>query len=257
MHLGHYRDTYVRIDGGWRFATRRFHSIYRGAMDPGTVKPLVGGATCRTERRTDERQELRGRHPVRAGRRRRGRAARQAGRVHVHLEQQRGPPGRRDHELRLPRRPLLAHRERAARPHRRGAPRPAGQHRHQLARLPDQDPQVTDVQGPLRRPRGRGGQGLVLSRSSPRRCGPATRPPQAAFVATSTRRAGSSSRSCPRAASASTAPRCGRTPRTPPAASTDAARGPSVPPRTDAVAAFRRRRPPGCRRSRCPRAGGG
>jgi ketosteroid isomerase-like protein len=45
MHLGHYRDTYVRTDDGWRFATRRFHLIYRGAMDPGSVRPLdVGGS---------------------------------------------------------------------------------------------------------------------------------------------------------------------------------------------------------------------
>lgn len=42
MHLGHYRDTYVQgEDGVWRFATRRFHLIYRGAMDAGTVRPLV------------------------------------------------------------------------------------------------------------------------------------------------------------------------------------------------------------------------
>jgi uncharacterized protein (TIGR02246 family) len=40
MHLGHYRDTYVEVDGAWRFATRRFHLVYRGAMDPGTVRPL-------------------------------------------------------------------------------------------------------------------------------------------------------------------------------------------------------------------------
>ncbi|GAB2485700.1 nuclear transport factor 2 family protein [Jatrophihabitans fulvus] len=40
MHLGHYRDTYVRTDDGWRFASRRFHMIYRGAIDPGTVVPL-------------------------------------------------------------------------------------------------------------------------------------------------------------------------------------------------------------------------
>ena len=39
-HLGHYGDTYVKTADGWRFATRRFHLIYRGAMDPGTVKPL-------------------------------------------------------------------------------------------------------------------------------------------------------------------------------------------------------------------------
>jgi hypothetical protein len=40
MHLGHYRDTYVNSNDRWRFARRRFHLIYRGAMDPGTVKPL-------------------------------------------------------------------------------------------------------------------------------------------------------------------------------------------------------------------------
>lgn len=40
MHLGHYRDTYVRTADGWRFATRRFQIVYRGAMDPGTVFPL-------------------------------------------------------------------------------------------------------------------------------------------------------------------------------------------------------------------------
>lgn len=40
MHLGHYRDTYVELDGAWYFATRKFHLIYRGAMDAGTVKPL-------------------------------------------------------------------------------------------------------------------------------------------------------------------------------------------------------------------------
>jgi ketosteroid isomerase-like protein len=42
MHLGHYDDTYVRTDAGWRFVTRRFHLVYRGAMDPGTVRPLEG-----------------------------------------------------------------------------------------------------------------------------------------------------------------------------------------------------------------------
>ena len=40
MHLGHYRDTYVKTDDGWRFATRRFQLVYRGAMDAGTVNPL-------------------------------------------------------------------------------------------------------------------------------------------------------------------------------------------------------------------------
>jgi uncharacterized protein (TIGR02246 family) len=44
MHLGHYRDTYVKTDTGWRFATRRFAIIYRGAMDPGTVTPLITGS---------------------------------------------------------------------------------------------------------------------------------------------------------------------------------------------------------------------
>lgn len=42
MHLGHYSDVYVHTDDGWRFADRRFHMIYRGAMDPGTVTPLEG-----------------------------------------------------------------------------------------------------------------------------------------------------------------------------------------------------------------------
>jgi uncharacterized protein (TIGR02246 family) len=42
MHVGHYRDRYERTDGEWRFATRRFQLIYRGALDPGTVKPLEG-----------------------------------------------------------------------------------------------------------------------------------------------------------------------------------------------------------------------
>jgi ketosteroid isomerase-like protein len=42
MHLGHYDDVYTRTDTGWRFAVRRFHLIYRGAMDPGTVRPLEG-----------------------------------------------------------------------------------------------------------------------------------------------------------------------------------------------------------------------
>lgn len=40
LHLGHYRDTYTQVDGEWRFATRRFHLVYRGAMDAGTVRPL-------------------------------------------------------------------------------------------------------------------------------------------------------------------------------------------------------------------------
>ena len=43
MHLGHYDDTYVREEGEWRFGTRRFHLVYRGAMDAGTVNPLTGG----------------------------------------------------------------------------------------------------------------------------------------------------------------------------------------------------------------------
>ena len=105
-------------DGGWRFATRRFQLVYRGAMDPGTVTPL----DTREQRMSDSSgQELRGRHQVRPGRRRRARAARGAGRVHLHLEQQGGLPGRRDHELRLRGRAVLAHRERAAGA-RRGGP---------------------------------------------------------------------------------------------------------------------------------------
>lgn len=42
MHLGHYSDTYTHTAGGWLFQTRRFHLIYRGAMDPGTVRPWKG-----------------------------------------------------------------------------------------------------------------------------------------------------------------------------------------------------------------------
>ena len=42
MHLGHYSDTYVRTDAGWRFQTRRLQMGYRGAMDPGQVRPLKG-----------------------------------------------------------------------------------------------------------------------------------------------------------------------------------------------------------------------
>lgn len=44
MHLGHYADTYIRVAGGWRFRTRQFHLIYRGAMDPGQVWPLPPSA---------------------------------------------------------------------------------------------------------------------------------------------------------------------------------------------------------------------
>lgn len=40
LHLGHYQDRYVRADDGWKFAARRFHLVYRGAMDAGTVRPL-------------------------------------------------------------------------------------------------------------------------------------------------------------------------------------------------------------------------
>ena len=40
MHLGHYRDTYRCTDEGWRFGSRTFHLVYRGAMDPGSVNPL-------------------------------------------------------------------------------------------------------------------------------------------------------------------------------------------------------------------------
>jgi hypothetical protein len=41
LHLAHYADTYVRRPDGWRFQTRRFHLIYRGAMDPGELRPLM------------------------------------------------------------------------------------------------------------------------------------------------------------------------------------------------------------------------
>lgn len=40
LHLGHYRDTYVRTADGWCFGTRTFHMVYRGALDAGTVTPL-------------------------------------------------------------------------------------------------------------------------------------------------------------------------------------------------------------------------
>jgi ketosteroid isomerase-like protein len=40
LHLGHYDDEYVRTPGGWQFASRTMHMLYRGAMDPGVVTPL-------------------------------------------------------------------------------------------------------------------------------------------------------------------------------------------------------------------------
>lgn len=43
MHLGHYRDTYVRTEAGWQFSSRIFQLVYRGAIDPGTIKPLREG----------------------------------------------------------------------------------------------------------------------------------------------------------------------------------------------------------------------
>ena len=43
LHLGHYDDEYARTPDGWRFATRRFAMVYRGALDPGTVVPLPPG----------------------------------------------------------------------------------------------------------------------------------------------------------------------------------------------------------------------
>jgi hypothetical protein len=43
LHLGHYDDVYVHEEGEWRFGSRRFHLVYRGAMDAGTVKPLTEG----------------------------------------------------------------------------------------------------------------------------------------------------------------------------------------------------------------------
>ncbi len=41
MHAGNYEDTYTRTTEGWRFASRRFHLVYKGAMDPGTVVPVL------------------------------------------------------------------------------------------------------------------------------------------------------------------------------------------------------------------------
>jgi hypothetical protein len=40
LHLGHYDDDYRRDPEGWRFASRRFHLVYRGPLEPGTVVPL-------------------------------------------------------------------------------------------------------------------------------------------------------------------------------------------------------------------------
>ncbi len=41
MHCGNYEDTYVRAAEGWQFASRRFHLLYKGAMDPGKVVPVT------------------------------------------------------------------------------------------------------------------------------------------------------------------------------------------------------------------------
>lgn len=43
MHLGRYRDKYVRDGDSWLFGERRFEMVYRGSMDPGTVTPPVLG----------------------------------------------------------------------------------------------------------------------------------------------------------------------------------------------------------------------
>ena len=42
LHLGHYADTYAKTAEGWRFQTRRFHLVYRGAMDPGELRQWKG-----------------------------------------------------------------------------------------------------------------------------------------------------------------------------------------------------------------------
>ncbi|MCW2615085.1 MAG: hypothetical protein JWN08_2079 [Frankiales bacterium] len=41
LHLGHYDDRYTRTPEGWLIAERRFALVYRGALDPGTVVPLL------------------------------------------------------------------------------------------------------------------------------------------------------------------------------------------------------------------------
>jgi ketosteroid isomerase-like protein len=40
LHLGHYEDEYAKTADGWLFASRTFHMLYRGALDPGVVVPL-------------------------------------------------------------------------------------------------------------------------------------------------------------------------------------------------------------------------
>ena len=40
LHLGYYDDIYVESAAGWQFAERRFHHVYKGALDPGVVVPL-------------------------------------------------------------------------------------------------------------------------------------------------------------------------------------------------------------------------
>jgi len=40
LHLGHYADTFVKVDGRWVFSERRLHLLYRGPLDPGTVLPF-------------------------------------------------------------------------------------------------------------------------------------------------------------------------------------------------------------------------
>ena len=39
----HYDDTYVRVDGGWRFASRRLSIHYRGPADLSGTFPSEGG----------------------------------------------------------------------------------------------------------------------------------------------------------------------------------------------------------------------
>ena len=41
LHCGNYEDTYRKGPDGWQFASRRFHLIYRGPMDPGKVVPVL------------------------------------------------------------------------------------------------------------------------------------------------------------------------------------------------------------------------
>ena len=166
---------------------------------------------CGREESHDRRRcrELRGRHRLRPRRRRRGAATARPQRVHLHLVEQGGLAGRRDHVVRLARGPLLADGVGAAGADQRRPPRPAGVHRRHVDRLAPAPQQGDHVEGHVhgaRRPRG---EGLVLPGAGG---GAQPRPPGAgrrSSSRSSTRPAASSSRSSRRNASATTAPRWG------------------------------------------------